>query len=110
MSAIKTGERPSSPLLPPTAAAPRAPDLAVSAQPHDQGTTGARTTKFTFYFTEEQLDHLDHLWERVRRTRGSRRRRVSKSEIVRLALDRLLTDFEQNPEAVIAALLQQPTN
>jgi hypothetical protein len=43
------------------------------------------------------------------RRRGRKiRQRFSKSQIVGLALDRLLDDFEKNPEGVINLLLEQP--
>lgn len=106
--ATNTGEHPPGPLLAPTAPAPHASSHETADQPRGQGTAAARTSKFTFYFTEEQLDRLDRLWETVRRTRRRPRRRVSKSEVVRLALDLLLADFERDPAAVTAALLQHP--
>jgi len=110
VSVTKVGEHPSGPLLASTTPASSTPGHDAADQVYAQGNAGARTSKFTFYFTEEQLDRLDRLWETVRRTRRSPQRRVSKSEVVRLALDRLLADFERNPEAVTAALLRQPTD
>ena len=65
-------------------------------------------SKFTFYFTPAQLERLDQAWATLRRTSRGRGQRVSKSQFVRVALDRLLDDFERNPEGVAAALLQQP--
>lgn len=60
--------------------------------------------KFTFYYTPEQLDRLDLAWSVFRRrTRGSGRP-LSKSLFVRVALDRLLDDFDRDPDAVIARL------
>ena len=62
-----------------------------------------RASKFTFYFTPDQLDRLDDAWEQMRkRRRGGRR--PSKSQFVRVALDRLLDDFERNPDQVMALL------
>ncbi len=75
-----------------------------------EGTTqeaAERPSKFTFYFTPEQLDRLDDAWERMRRGRRAGRR-PSKSRFVRVALDRLLDEFEQNPEHVIALLREEP--
>ena len=36
-----------------------------------------RSLKFTFYFSEEQLDRLDQVWETLRRSRRRPRRRIS---------------------------------
>ncbi len=66
-----------------------------------------RPSKFTFYFTPEQLDRLDDAWEQMRKGRRGGRR-PSKSRFVRVALDRLLDEFEQNPEHVIALLREEP--
>lgn len=66
-----------------------------------------RSLKFTFYFTEEQLDRLDQVWETLRRTRRRPRRRVSKSQFVRVALDRLLDEFDRDPDQVTRTLLTQ---
>ncbi len=68
--------------------------------------TAERPSKFTFYFTPEQLDRLDDAWERMRKGRRNGRR-PSKSQFVRVALDRLLDEFEQNPEHVIALLREE---
>lgn len=65
-----------------------------------------RSLKFTFYFSEEQLDRLDHVWETLRRSRRRPRRRISKSQFVRLALDNLLDEFEKDPDQVTGRLLQ----
>jgi len=66
-----------------------------------------RSLKFTFYFSEEQLDRLDQVWETLRRSRRRPRRRISKSQFVRLALDNLLDEFEKDPDQVTRLLLQQ---
>ena len=77
----------------------------VQAQPLTRPRVDTSTSKFTFYFTEEQLERLDRAWETMRkRTRGSRQR-ISKSQFVRLGLERLLDDFEREPELVINSLL-----
>ncbi len=65
---------------------------------------GERASKFTFYFTEQQLERLDAVWEQLRRRGRSRGQRPSKSQFVRVALNRLLDDFERDPEAVIQQL------
>ena len=64
-------------------------------------------SKFTFYFTVEQLDRLDTVWQQLRRTNRHSGQRLSKSHMVRVALNRLLDEFDQNPDAVIAELKQQ---
>ncbi len=62
--------------------------------------------KFTFYFTPEQLDRLDGAWETFRRRQRGTGQRISKSQFVRVALDRLLDDFDRDPEDVMAQLRQ----
>lgn len=49
----------------------------------------------TFYFSEEQLMSLEVAMLKVR---TEHRLKVGKSEIMRLAIDQLLQDFEQNKE------------
>ncbi len=65
-----------------------------------------RASKFTFYFTPDQLDRLDDVWEQMRKRRR-RGRRPSKSRFVRVALDRLLDDFARNPDNVMALLVEE---
>lgn len=60
--------------------------------------------KFTFYFNPEQLDRLDGAWETFRRRQRGTGQRISKSQFVRVALDRLLDDFDRDPEEVMAQL------
>ena len=64
-----------------------------------------RASKFTFYFTPQQLDRLDNAWAQLRRRHRGTKQRASKSQFVRVALDRLLDDFERNPDDVIELLL-----
>lgn len=64
----------------------------------------AMPTKFTFYFTPEQLDRLDAAWTAFRRRSRGGGPRISKSLFVRVALDRLLDEFDRDPEAVAALL------
>ncbi len=72
---------------------------------HVQAATGP--SKFTFYFNEDQLRRLDDAWATFRRhTKGSGPR-LTKSQFVRVALDRLLDDFDRDPEEVIALLRRQ---
>lgn len=52
----------------------------------------------TFYFSEEQLMNLEVAMLKVR---TEHRLKVGKSEIMRLAIDHLLQDFEQNKETSI---------
>lgn len=63
-----------------------------------------KISKFTFYFLPEQLQRLDAAWLQILSTHGLR---FNKSEFIRLAIDRLLTDFEQDPREVIDQLRQQ---
>lgn len=58
-------------------------------------------TKFTFYFTNDQLARLDRLYIGLRK---NGRRRVTKSQVVRVALDKLLDDYETNPDEILRAL------
>ncbi len=94
-------ERPNSPEAPDHARTP----VDTPARQHVSATAGP--SKFTFYFSEEQLRRLDDAWGTFRRhTRGSGQR-LTKSQFVRVALDRLLDDFERDPENVMA-LLRKP--
>jgi hypothetical protein len=78
-----------------------------SMAPTDQqGPSSDRASKFTFYFTADQLDRLDDVWEQMRK-RQRRGRRPSKSRFVRVALDRLLDDFAHNPDTVMALLVEE---
>ena len=54
--------------------------------------------KFNFYFLPEQLRRLDNLWVR---SKLDHRERLNKSEFVRLALDRLIERFDQDPKEVL---------
>ena len=65
-----------------------------------------RPEKFTFYFTPEQLERLDDVWEQLRRHKPRGQRRPSKSRFVRVALDRLLDDFHRDPEGVMQLLTE----
>jgi len=65
------------------------------------------SNKFTFYFTAQELQKLDDVWEIMRRRTRGTKQRFSKSKFVRLALDRLLADFEQDQELVMTQLLAQ---
>ena len=60
--------------------------------------------KFTFYFSQDQLDKLDDLWVRAKL---EHREKLNKSEFVRLALDRLIAEFEHDPKSVLAELRRQ---
>ena len=60
--------------------------------------------KFTFYFTPDQLERLDNLWVRAK---VDHRERLNKSEFVRLALDRLMEEFDRDPKSVISDLKRQ---
>ena len=50
---------------------------------------------FTFYFTVDQLDRLDDLWVRLRR------HRVGKSDMLRVALDQFLAEYEKDTERLL---------
>ena len=65
-----------------------------------------RPEKFTFYFTPEQLERLDDVWEELRRRKPRGQRRPSKSRFVRVALDRLLDEFHRDPEGVLQLLVE----
>ena len=67
----------------------------------EAGTEAEAPVKFTFYFSPEQLRRLDNLWVRAKL---DHQERVSKSEFVRLALDRLLQEFERAPRQVLDEL------
>jgi len=60
--------------------------------------------KFTFYFMPDQLERLDNLWLRVKL---DHRERLNKSEFVRLALARLMEEFDRDPKGVLAELRRQ---
>jgi len=76
-------------------APPPSPDLAAAAGGPEA------SVKFTFYFAPEQLRRLDDLWLRAKL---QHRARLNKSEFVRLALDRLMEEFDQDPKAVLEDL------
>ena len=65
------------------------------------GSKGSAPVKFTFYFTPDQLQRLDDLWLRAKL---EHRARLNKSEFVRLALDRLMEEFERDPKSVLGEL------
>ena len=62
--------------------------------------------KFTFYFMPGQLERLDNVWVKAK---VDHRERLNKSEFVRLALDRLMAEFDRDPTTVIADLRRQRT-
>ena len=62
---------------------------------------GHAPVKFTFYFLPSQLQRLDDLWVRAKL---EHRERLNKSEFVRLAVDRLMEEFERDPKGVLAEL------
>ena len=64
----------------------------------EAGTEAEAPVKFTFYFSPEQLRQLDNLWVRAKLDHNVK---VNKSEFVRLALDRLLREFERAPREVL---------
>lgn len=117
MSRKKSGGLASNPLLQPTE-----PQDAVEATPPEPQSrtdqesadgmpapqrTDAPTIKFTFYFTDEQLERLDDLWDQVRRRPRGSKQRISKSHVVRVALDRLLDEYDRDPERVTRELRQR---
>ncbi len=117
MSQKKTGGLSYNPLLsrtePAAATSDREQDMHTRAQV-DTSTSERvdkqpQSSRFTFYFTPEQLDRLDRAWERFRREGRRSGQRMSKSLFVRVALDKLLDDFEQNPQEVVE-LLSRETN
>lgn len=80
-------------------------DTAPEPAPTVPATVGTEpTVKFTFYFSPSQLRRLDDLWLRAKL---EHRQRLNKSEFVRLALDRLMDEFDRTPHAVLEALKQQ---
>lgn len=91
------------PADPPTSTPVHTPEAAPASQPV---AASGRASKFTFYFTSDQLDRLDDVWEQMRKRRR-RGRRPSKSRFVRVALDRLLDDFAHNPDNVMALLVEE---
>jgi hypothetical protein len=83
-----------------------APEEGMTSHAHETPGEGA-PVKFTFYFTPEQLDRLDLAWSRFRRQSRGADRRLSKSLFIRVALDRLLDEFDRQPEEVMALLRGQ---
>lgn len=78
-----------------------APALPFEPGPQPTPTGPEAPVKFTFYFAPEQLRRLDDLWLRAKL---QYRARINKSEFVRLALDRLMEEFDQNPKQVLEDL------
>lgn len=64
----------------------------------EAGAEAEAPVKFTFYFSPDQLRQLDNLWVRAKLDHNVK---VNKSEFVRLALDRLLREFERAPREVL---------
>ena len=60
--------------------------------------------KFTFYFSPAQLRQLDDLWVHAKLDYGQK---VSKSGFVRLAVARLLDEFDKNPTRVLRDLKRE---
>ena len=60
--------------------------------------------KFTFYFSPAQLRQLDDLWVHAKLDHGQK---VSKSGFVRLAVARLLDEFDKNPTRVLRDLKRE---
>lgn len=82
-------------------------DARLPADTQTRQRVDAPTSKFTFYFTEEQLDRLDDVWEQLRRANRRGGQRLTKSHVVRVALDRLLDEYDRDPDGVMADLKQQ---
>lgn len=60
---------------------------------------------FTFRYRTEELDQLDALVNRINRDQGGK---VSKNDVVRIALNWLLEDFDENKgESVLAQVLKR---
>ena len=71
--------------------------------PHAEAGSQA-PVKFTFYFMPDQLERLDNVWVKAK---VDHRDRLNKSEFVRLALDRLMEEFDRDPTGVIADVRRQ---
>jgi len=52
-------------------------------------------SKFTFYFSQSQLDRLDDMWSTVRKKTRGRKTKISKSSIVGHALEQLLEKLKR---------------
>jgi hypothetical protein len=104
---LLTRTEPSTEVKTPASAAPTPEPAVTPVDPQARGRVDTSTSKFTFYFTDEELDRLDVVWQQLRR--GSRRsgQRLTKSHVVRVALDRLLDEYDRDPERVISELKQQ---
>jgi len=83
--------------LPTTAPAPIAVQPA-PPQVTELAPANEAPVKFTFYFQPEQLRRLDDLWLRAKL---QYRAKINKSEFVRLALDRLIDEFDNDPQRVL---------
>lgn len=79
----------------------RASGAAAPAVRGAQAAAPQAPVKFTFYFTPDQLERLDNLWLRAKL---EHRERLNKSEFVRLALERLMEEFDRDPQGVLAEL------
>lgn len=92
---LQRTEEPEPPRTPAPAAAP------APAPPPAPEPAGGAPVKFTFYFQPDQLRRLDDLWLRAKL---QYRAKINKSEFVRLALDRLIDEFDRDPERVLQDL------
>jgi len=79
----------------------------MSTGEHVEPAAGSVPMKFTFYFSPEQLERLDTAWSTFRRQTRGTGIRLSKSLFVRVALDRLLDEFDQSPDQVMGLLRDQ---
>lgn len=78
----------------------------VDKQTREHADMSSSTSKFTFYYSTQQLERLDDIWQETRGQIKGTRQRISKSQFVRLALDRLLDDFEKDSGKVINLLVE----
>jgi len=83
---------------------PLGPDPTVDDRAGPEAMAQQAPVKFTFYFMPDQLERLDNLWLRVKL---DHRERLNKSEFVRLALARLMEEFDRDPKGVLAELRRQ---
>jgi hypothetical protein len=61
--------------------------------------------KFTFYFSESDLIGIDQIWYRLRRASPrDRRGKLTKSFVVRAAVEELMRRYRENPAETIVQL------
>lgn len=84
-------------------------DLTASSPAHQPTSRSAKPqsddeelVKAAFYFSQEELDRLEEVWQKLRRIQRWQKRTISKSLLVRIAFRQLADTIENDPEEWLA--------